>query len=267
MPPRNRRWGESGMIGCNYQKVIDIVHETKSIVLNKNLRAKIKEKGPADFVTAVDTEVCNFIGAELKKLYPDIGFTSEEKRDSETRRNNRWILDPIDGTTNLVFKYPLSSVSLALLQNGEIIFGVVYNPFSDETFYAEKGKGAFLNGKELAVSTRNIGESLVEFGAGVTQKQDANQMFKIAQSVFMDCVDIRRICSSALAICYIACKRIDGYFEKVLKPWDHAAAGLILQEAGGKVTDWFGKPLQYEKSTTIVASNGRIQDYLLSKVK
>ena len=249
----------------NFKKVIELVHETKKIILNPELRSEVYQKGESDFVTAVDTTVSSFMQTELEKLFPEIGFISEEG-DSQYLKENRWILDPIDGTTNLIFDYQLSSVSLGLLYDGEIIFGIVYNPFTDETFYAEKGKGAYLNNKRLTVSERDISGSLIEFGAGSTQKEEADLTFQIAKEIFLDCIDIRRICSSALATSYIAAKRIDGYFQKVLKPWDYAAATLILEEAGGSVSDWNGNKIQFEKPSSFIASNKKIHNYLLSKM-
>lgn len=249
----------------NFETVIKLVHETKKIILDANKHFDVKLKGASDFVTSVDLAISSFLRAELTKRYPEIGFMSEEE-DNGRLKSTRWILDPIDGTTNLVFDYRLSSVSLALLEEGEITFGVVYNPFTDETFYAEKGKGAFLNQERLSVSNRDISQSLIEFGAGSTRKEDAEESFRIAKEIFYDCVDIRRICSSALVISYVAAKRIDGYFEKVLKPWDYAAASLILQEAGGVITDWQGNPLPFDTESSVVASNKTNYEYLISKM-
>lgn len=249
-----------------YQNVIDLVHSTKKIATNVAFRENVSIKAKSDFVTIVDTTISSFLKNELFKLYPDIGFMSEEEETTSALNKNRWILDPIDGTTNLIFDYQLSSVSLALLLDEKVVFGIVYNPFTDETFYAEYGKGAYLNGKKLCVSERNISNSLIEFGAGSTRKKEADLSFQIAKEIFLDCIDIRRICSSALAICYIAAKRIDGYFEKVLKPWDYAAASLILEESGGVICDWQGNAVPFNKPTSIIASNKKNHDYLLSKM-
>lgn len=249
----------------NFETIVKLVHETKNIILDSDRHFDIKLKGASDFVTSVDLAISSFLRTELTKRYPEIGFMSEEE-DNGRLKSTRWILDPIDGTTNLVFDYRLSSVSLALLEEGEITFGVVYNPFTNETFYAEKGKGAFLNQERLSVSNRDISQSLIEFGAGSTRKEEAEESFRIAKEIFYDCVDIRRICSSALVISYIAAKRIDGYFEKVLKPWDYAAASLILREAGGVITDWQGNPLLFDTESSVVASNKKNYEYLISKM-
>lgn len=238
----------------DYQKVIDVVKEAKKIVLNDDLRNSVKMKGEADFVTEVDLQISQFIHEKLTALYPEIGFMSEEEEIGELPPD-RWILDPIDGTTNLVFGYNMSSISLALLKANEIVFGVVYNPFNDELFTAEKGKGAMLNGAPIHCKDRQPVDSLIEFGAGSTRKKDADESFGIAKEIFKGCLDIRRICSSALAICFVACGRTNGYFEKKLKPWDYAAGGLILTEAGGVITDWDGTAVQYDRPQGLICGS------------
>lgn len=250
----------------NYKKIINLIYKTKKIILNQNLRNDIKEKSPYDYVTAIDTNVSNFLKTHLHKLYPSIGFVSEEDEITNIT-TNRWILDPIDGTTNLIFDYKLSTVSLGLLFDNEIIFGIVYNPFLNEMFYAIKNQGSYLNNKKLNTSTRNISTSLIEFGAGCNHKNEADNNFNIAKEIFKDCLDIRRICSSALSISYIAAQRIDGYFEKYLYPWDYAAASLILKEAGGLISDWSGNTISFENISSIVASNKENYNYLLKQVK
>ena len=196
----------------------------------------------------------------LKKLILLSDFFSEEEEGN--LQDNCWILDPIDGTTNLIYGYNLSSVSLGHYLDGEVVYGIVYNPFTEEIFTAERGKGAFLNHKKrLKVSTRNIDESLIEFGAGSTHKEFTEENFNLVKKIFEQCVDVRRICSSALDLCYIASGRIDGYFERILKPWDIAAGSLILEEAGGIITDYFGNPVQFAKQSSVIASNGVIQNF------
>lgn len=248
----------------DYSLVLNLVKKTRDIILSGN-KSDYKMKGDADFVTDIDISVSEFLKEKLKEINSDIGFFSEE--DTGHLTDNCWILDPIDGTTNLIFGYNLSSVSLAHYLNGEIVFGVVYNPFTQEMFSAEKGKGAFLNGNiTLRVNAHRINESLIEFGAGSTHKEDAEKNFKLAMEIFKNCIDVRRICSSALDLCYIAAGRIDGYFEKILKPWDIAAGSLILEEAGGKITDYSGKKVQFSKSTSVIAGNGVNNDFLIKTI-
>ena len=234
----------------DYGLIIEIVKKAGELAFEDRMKNRVEVKGEADFVTEVDTAISGYIKKELAAVTPDIGFMSEE----ETGRIApvRWILDPIDGTTNLIYNYNLSSVSLALCSENRIDFGVVYNPFNKEIFVAQRGKGATHNGIALpACKDREPSDSLIEFGAGSTRKYQSDVAFSIGKEVFENFLDIRRMCSSALAICYVACGRLGGYFEKVLKPWDVAAADLILEECGGKSSTWertavpFDKPFSY----------------------
>ena len=248
-----------------YEEVIEIVKSAKAIVFDESLKKDIHMKGAADFVTAVDTGISNYIKAALSEKYPGYGFFSEEEDGALS--DPCWILDPIDGTTNLVYGYRMSSISLGLYQDGEIRFGVVYQPFTDECFTAEKGKGAFYNGEPIQVSTRPFSQSIVEFGAGSTKKYMTDENFELAKAVFKQIIDVRRICSSALSVCFIAQGRIDGYFEKVLKPWDIAAGWLILKEAGGKMTDYEGREISFEGPTSVIAGNPDTQENLFLTIK
>lgn len=248
----------------NYKSVESLVLDTKKIILDKTtLSVSIKAKN--DFVTDIDIAISDFLKTKLKEIDPTVGFFSEEEEGN--LQDNCWILDPIDGTTNLIYGYNLSSVSLGHYLDGEVVYGIVYNPFTEEIFTAERGKGAFLNHKKrLKVSTRNIDESLIEFGAGSTHKEFTEENFNLVKKIFEQCVDVRRICSSALDLCYIVSGRIDGYFERILKPWDIAAGSLILEEAGGIITDYFGNPVQFAKQSSVIASNGVIQNFLIGTI-
>lgn len=248
----------------NYKSVESLVLDTKKIILDKTtLSVSIKAKN--DFVTDIDIAISDFLKTKLKEIDPTVGFFSEEEEGN--LQDNCWILDPIDGTTNLIYGYNLSSVSLGHYLDGKVVYGIVYNPFTEEIFTAERGKGAFLNHKKrLKVSTRNIDESLIEFGAGSTHKEFTEENFNLVKKIFEQCVDVRRICSSALDLCYIASGRIDGYFERILKPWDIAAGSLILEEAGGIITDYFGNPVQFAKQSSVIASNGVIQNFLIGTI-
>ncbi len=242
-----------------YNDVVDFVLSTRAILLAGV--SEIKAKTEIDFVTNIDISVNLFLKEKLGQNYPHIDFFSEEE--TSELSDNCWILDPIDGTTNLIRGYNMSSVSLAHCVDGEIQFGIVFNPFREEFFSAVRGEGAYYNRtKRLSCSNRDITMSIIEFGAGSSDKVHAENNFKIALEVFQKAMDIRRICSSALALCYIADARIDGYFERKLKPWDFAAASLILSEAGGKLTDFSGKKLSFERETSIIASNTVVHDSL-----
>ena len=162
-----------------YERVIELVKSAKKIVDNELLKKDIHMKGAANFVTAVDTEISRYLKERLKEYYPEVGFFSEEEEGSLS--DPCWILDPIDGTTNLVYGYNMSTVSLALYQGGRIQFGVVFNPFNGECFTAELGRGAYLDGHRIHVSQREMAESIIEFGAGSTHKENAEANFEIAK--------------------------------------------------------------------------------------
>lgn len=249
----------------DYNKIIELVRQAGQFVFDPALRSHVHTKGAADFVTAVDLQISRFLQEQLAVHTPDIGFMSEEEESTFT--DTCWILDPIDGTTNLVYDYNLSSVSLALLQKGQVVFGVIYNPFNGDLFTAERGKGAFLNGQKLeAAPDRDLKDCLIEFGAGSTFKQYADGVFAMGKEIFETCLDLRRMCSSALAIAYVAAGKINGYFEPVLKPWDYAAAVLMLEETGCCCADWAGQPVPFDRPSSFVCGTPKAHAYLLETI-
>lgn len=249
----------------DYQSVIELVKQAGAFVFDEDLAHQVTMKGAADYLTAVDLKISGFLKEQLFRIAPEIGFMSEEGAEEHSRE--RWILDPVDGTTNLVYGYRMSSVSLAHFRDGKVIFGVVYNPYSGELFVAERGKGAFLNGKRMSpAQDRDPVDCLVEFGAGSTKKQYADKSFALAKSVFLDCLDLRRICSSALAICFVAAGRLNAYFERVIKPWDYAAASLICEECGVKVTNWTGGPVSYDVESSYICGTEKVHALILKKI-
>ncbi len=265
----------------NYNEIVKLVYSAKDIATNAVLKADVKEKSADDFVTAVDFAISDFIKGELLKIAPDVAFVTEEES-QHVCSGKRFVLDPIDGTTNLIRGGKQVSISLGYYADNCVQFGIVFNPFYDEIFFSIKGKGAhFYNAKNGIDQLINIGvenynggiikvsdlphnKSIVEFGANVSNKSLADKNFALAKKIFTECLDIRRNCSSALAICYVADGRIDGYFERSLKVWDYCAATLILEEAGGVVSQWNGAPLPYTNPSTIVVGNKNTYDYLLN---
>ncbi len=268
----------------DYNDIIKLVYDAKKIAISKKLKSKVSLKGKADYVTAVDLGISAYIKDGLKKIAPNVAFVTEEE-DKHIESGERFILDPIDGTTNLVHGYKQSSISLAYYVNNKVEFGVVFSPFTYELFFAIKGKGAHFYSTRygitnllkigienyaknlLKVSALSREDAIVEFGAGSTKKHLADENFAIAKEVFTSCLDIRRICSTALSICYIASGRIEGYFEKVIKVWDYAASSLILEEAGGYLSEWDGSALCYTKPSSIIAGNEDTYNYLLNLLK
>lgn len=247
----------------DYNAIINLVKTAANFVFDEKLKSDVNMKGAADYVTAVDIKISEYIKEGLAVLTPNIGFMSEEEENEIL--DKRWILDPIDGTTNLVYNYNFSSVSLAYCDREVIEFGIIYNPFNQDIFVAKRGEGVYFNGKKLPKSPDRLpSDSLIEFGAGSTKKQYIDESFNLGKEVFRGCLDIRRMCSSALAIAYVAAGKINGYFERSIKPWDYAAATLILEECGAKCTDWNGERIQYKRATSFVCGTPFVYDYLMN---
>ncbi len=241
-----------------YQNVIDLVKSTKEIVFSEEKLSEIKSKGYADFVTGVDLAVESYIQGKLSKMYPDVQFMGEEGEKSDLDFSGKiWILDPIDGTSNLIHHLNMSAVSLALVENNKPIFGVVYNPFTDELFTAEKGKGAYYNGKQIHVSDKKtLKESFVSVGTSPYDEDLREKSLVVIAKLLRNCTDIRRMGAASLDLAYVAMGKFDCFYEEILRPWDFAAGAVIIEEAGGKITDLDGNELSYENSTGILASNG-----------
>lgn len=246
----------------NIQHIINLVRETKEIITNRELAAQVKEKGVADYVTQVDIAVQNFMRKSLYTLAPDIQFLGEETGLQQMSADCYWILDPVDGTTNLMHNYQHSVVSLALCRQKEIVLGIVYDPFHDELFSAVKGEGSFLNGQSIHVSaTPKLSETII--GIGTAKRELAKENFTRFLKVYENSQDVRRLGSAALELAYTACGRQGGYFEIYLNPWDYAAGMLLVQEAGGKVTDWNGNLLDPAQGCQVIATNGLVHEELL----
>ncbi|MBE5742353.1 MAG: inositol monophosphatase [Clostridiales bacterium] len=228
------------------------------------------KSGDVNFVTEYDVKVQNFLVENLKKAFPNATFIAEENL-SDGNFNTAelcFIIDPIDGTTNFIKDYKLSAISIGCYKNGVGIFGAVLNPYSNELYTAEKGKGAYLNGNKICVSKKDFNESIFAFGSSPYYKAELGEKtFSIAKNLFFSCTDIRRSGSAALDFCHLAVGRIDLFFECRLSPWDYAAGAIILQEAGGKVTDFDGKPLDMEKPSSVYASNGVCHEKGLEIIK
>lgn len=245
------------------EDVLELIKRTKSFIENRERAAHIKVKGPADYVTQVDTDIQKFLSEELRRLAPEIQFLGEEEGLHEMTGDTYWILDPVDGTTNLIHDYQHSVVSLGLYDKGEIIMGVIYDPFRDDIYYAQKGRGSFLNGNPIHVSeAASLSETIIAIGTSPYNKELADENFRRIQRVFEKGQDIRRTGSAALDLAYVACGRTGGFFEPILSPWDFAAGMLLVMEAGGRITDFAGEPLNLLKKSSVVATNGKIHDEL-----
>lgn len=249
------------------EEIQSIVREAAKLFADRTAAGIIREKGVCDYVTVVDEAVQCFIQKKLGKLYPHIQFIGEEKDNSAVDMSGLvWVLDPVDGTTNLVHDYRNSAISLALMNNREVILGIVYNPFTDEMYYAKKGEGSFLNGEKIHVSdAMAMKESLISIGTSPYFKEESEDNFKVFTRIFKDCQDIRRLGSAALDLAHVACGRIEGYMENHLKLWDYAAGALIVREAGGEVLNYSGAKLPMEMEGNVVAGNEMISKILVEK--
>lgn len=245
------------------EDILELIKRTKAFIENRERAANIKVKGPADYVTQVDTDIQKFLAEELGRLAPEIQFLGEEEGLHEMTGDTYWILDPVDGTTNLIHDYQHSVVSLGLYDKGEIIMGVIYDPFREDIYYAKKGRGSFLNGNPIHVSeAASLSETIIAVGTSPYNKELADENFRRIQKVFEMGQDIRRTGSAALDLAYVACGRTGGFFEPRLSPWDFAAGMLLVTEAGGRITDFAGEPLNLLRKSSVVATNGKVHDKL-----
>ncbi|OUM97395.1 MAG: hypothetical protein A9Z00_10040 [Thermobacillus sp. ZCTH02-B1] len=237
-------------------------------VREERKKLKVDEKGFANFVTNIDIEVQNRLMERLGALAPGAAFLSEENPYFEPDSGKPcWIVDPIDGTTNLIHGYPHVAISVAYV-DGEDRFGIVYNPFDGELYTAARGGGAFLNGRPIRVSEAvRMEQTIIGFGLPYNRAR-ARVMFRAAEKVFATCQDMKRKGSAALDLCHVAAGRLDGFFEVDLHVWDFAAGCIILEEAGGRVTDWLGRAIgPRDRKADVLSSNGKIHSLLVSLVQ
>lgn len=217
-----------------------------------------------DLVTVADIEAEKAVVSVIKGRFPGHNFVAEEHKYENTGSEYTWIIDPLDGTSNFVYGLPIFCVSIALAKNNQVIAGVVYDPARDELFSAEKGKGAFLNRRKIAVSSMDkLTEALLITGFYYDRGNDmVENLEKIRRFLSYPIIGLRRLGAAALDLCYVASGRASGYWEYNLNPWDFAAGELIVEEAGGKVTGRHGEPLPLEKHF-VAASNGKIHNAML----
>ena len=234
-------------------------------------KPEILKKGAIDLVTRADTASEEAIIETIRSRFPDHAILGEESGldtgGHENKSQNRWIIDPLDGTTNFAHELGFFSVSIAFERDGEIVIGVVLNPENGELFSAVAGEGAFLNNRPITVSgATSVGESLLVTGF----PYDLPPIFHQLQSRFSTCLKnaqgIRRLGSAALDLCYLACGRFDGFWEQNLHPWDTAAGLRIAEEAGARVTDFSNNSFSIDKDE-ILATNGHIHEEMITMLE
>jgi myo-inositol-1(or 4)-monophosphatase len=242
---------------------IEIAHEAGAL-LNSFFEGpiEIQYKGPMDVVTEADRRSEALITKRLSQEFPDHGIVAEEGGGHKGSSDYCWYVDPLDGTTNFAHRFPAFCVSLGLARRNEVIAGVIYDPFHRELYTAERGAGAFLNGRRLSVSkTDDLAEGLVATGFppyASDHELNIQYYFRFTQA----CHGVRRAGSAALDLCSVAAGRFEGFWELKLNPWDKAAGVLMVTEAGGRVTDLSGGPFKLLENE-VFASNSLVHDSML----
>ena len=229
---------------------------------------QVSKKGPADFVSAADTKSEEVLVEELTKARPGYGILAEERGLVEgTDKTHTWIIDPLDGTTNFLHGLPHFAITIALEREGAVVAGVTFNPVSNELFWAEKGKGCFVNDKRLRVAARRtLIESVLATGIPFAGRPGHAQFLKELHQMSQRVAGVRRFGSAALDLAYVAAGRFDGYWERNLQPWDVAAGGLMVLEAGGIIANADGGEFGPAEGS-VCASNAELQPLILERLK
>ena len=230
---------------------------------------RVDKKGAIDLVTEIDLKIEREFRAMIAERFPDHVVLGEEfgsSGDREAASRFCWVFDPVDGTTNYAHGLPIFCSSLALEIDGEIMVGAIYDPTRRELFTAERGNGAWLNGAPLRVSTADeLIDSLLVTGFHYGIQRDPEELVSLFREFITKSRAVRRLGSAALDLCYVAAGRFDGYWESKIQPWDVAAGGLIVEEAGGRVSTIAGEPFR-SRAGSVLATNGLIHDRMLKVI-
>ena len=250
-----------------YEIIAEIVKEAGKIMLEaSDIQSSVQEKSShCDLVTKYDPLVEEFLRKKLLAAFPKAGFFGEEEQTHEIEgKRSVFIVDPIDGTTNFIRGLHHSCISVGLWQDGQMEYAAVYNPYHNELFTAQRGKGAFLNGSRLQITSPELDNSLVIFGSAIYYRETLPATVRFMEELFPRCIDFRRGGSAALDLCYLAAGRADLFFECCLQPWDYAAGSLIVEEAGGIATALQGTPLRFFERCSVAAGNPNNHPQLLA---
>ena len=246
------------------ETAIDLARAAGDILNHYAGRDKLVQfKGHANLVTVADKESEELVIGGILSRYPSHSILAEESGATQPGAAVQWIIDPLDGTTNYAHGYPFYCVSIGVEENGEVVCGVVYDPVRDEMFSAARGAGAFCNGERLQVSeVEPLSHALLITGFPYSFRERVDTVMHQFRQFMIESQAVRRGGAAALDLCYVAAGRLDGFWEVFLQPWDTAAGRVILEEAGGRVTDFKGGPFSvYMKE--ILASNGKIHDEMI----
>jgi myo-inositol-1(or 4)-monophosphatase len=253
---------------CN--QVLDLTRETGKFLLdevNKVQSADIEEKGLHNFVSYADKTSEKRIVDSLTRILPEAGFIAEEGTSSHLGKKYNWIIDPLDGTTNYIHRIPVFSISIALNEQDKTVLGVVYDPTLNESFYAWENSPAYMNGIEIKVSkVTEFRNTLLATGFPYYDYGMMAEYMDLFTYFAENTSGLRRLGSAALDLAWTACGRVEGFYEYGLQPWDVAAGALIVQQAGGKVTDFKGGN-NYIFGNKLLASNTLLHDKLLDAIQ
>ena len=224
--------------------------------------SEISQKTKNDFVTKVDKMSEKLIIGRILKVFPDHSIQAEESGVTPGD-GTRWIIDPLDGTSNYIHRFPMFAVSIGVVHRNQLVAGVIYDPLHGELFTARKDHGAFLNGRRIHVNdTRRLASSFMATGIPFRARNRFQQYFRSLKTISLASAGMRRGGSAALDLAYVACGRFDGFWEINLSPWDIAAGALLIREAGGRITDLWGSE-RYLDNGDVLASNAKIHAELL----
>ena len=237
------------------EQVIDIVRKASKLMTDDII---IEQKGnDSNYVTSADVNVQHYLEEHLPQLLPGSTFLGEEEDEQVVESEFIWVVDPIDGTSNFIRGLGASAISVGLVKDGKPYLGVIYEPYKNEMYYAERGKGAFLNGKPIHVSDRDFKHATMCSAASLYNKDLAKPCFNIIEKVYYQSDDFRRFGAAAIELAYLAAGRIELYFEIRLFPWDMAAGQVIIEEAGGVVEYLHEEGLQLDRPAGIIAANSK----------
>ena len=249
--------------------VCDVAKRAGSFIRNERKKFqtdRIERKHAHDYVSYVDKQSEQLIVDSLRKLLPEAGFITEEGLARHTDEEYVWVVDPLDGTTNFLHSYAPYAVSIALMHGDDIIIGVVYEVCADECFYAWQNGGAWMNSEALSVSHSELNDALLCFQLPYDSDAYSHVAQQLIDMYYGRAASIRMIGSAAIALCYVAAGRLDGYAEKYIGQWDYMAGALIVSEAGGQTTDYDGSA-HFTQGNSIIATNGIIHNELTEGIR
>ena len=227
-----------------------------------------RKPGDANFVTAYDVQIQRFLIERISALFPDAGFFGEEDtagNEKQLTHGYTFIIDPIDGTTNFMFNYHHSCVSVGVALNGELTAGLIYDPYTDSLYTAVRGQGAYLNGRHLVLADTPVSQGIACFGCARYNEADYDRLFDVVKELFLESLSIRSVGSAALGIARIASGSNVCYLELKLQPYDYAAAAVILEEVGGRIVQPDGSPITLDQPCAVVAGTPKAVEHILKK--